>query len=200
MQARYYDPLIGRFYSNDPVDTLGHMAAGDVVHGFNRYRYAKNNPYKYKDPDGRFDIPANFTDFFGDNEGAQFVASKQRIAAKAGIAPKANAKTLKLISDVATATAILSPVGRGVAGAVALGADIADIAINSEDLATDATAKAMGEIAASSLTKKVGPLIDAIPTKQIKESVGDYLKESSKEYIKDQTSSATEDFVKKRDN
>ncbi|MEI5661728.1 hypothetical protein R3P08_10315 [Pseudoalteromonas sp. UG3-1] len=38
MQARYYDPVIGRFYSNDPVDVMGHMATGDYVHGLNRYR------------------------------------------------------------------------------------------------------------------------------------------------------------------
>ena len=46
MQARYYDPVIGRFYSNDPVGFKG-------VHSFNRYAYANNNPYKYVDPDGR---------------------------------------------------------------------------------------------------------------------------------------------------
>jgi RHS repeat-associated protein len=46
MQARYYDPVIGRFYSNDPVGFKG-------VHSFNRYAYANNNPYKYTDPDGR---------------------------------------------------------------------------------------------------------------------------------------------------
>ncbi|WP_252730795.1 RHS repeat-associated core domain-containing protein [Colwellia sp. E2M01] len=50
MQARYYDPVIGRFYSNDPVDSTRHNS---VVHGFNRYAYANNNPYKYTDPDGR---------------------------------------------------------------------------------------------------------------------------------------------------
>ncbi|WP_231926315.1 RHS repeat-associated core domain-containing protein [Shewanella benthica] len=49
MQARYYDPLIGRFYSNDPIGALGH---DNTVHGFNRYAYANNNPYKYIDPDG----------------------------------------------------------------------------------------------------------------------------------------------------
>ncbi|MBF7074233.1 DUF2778 domain-containing protein [Glaciecola sp. MH2013] len=46
MQARYYDPVIGRFYSNDPVGFKN-------VHNFNRYAYANNNPYKYVDPDGR---------------------------------------------------------------------------------------------------------------------------------------------------
>jgi len=52
MQARYYDPVIGRFYSNDPVDVLGHFEAGNGAFGFNRYAYANNNPYKYVDPDG----------------------------------------------------------------------------------------------------------------------------------------------------
>ncbi|WDE10482.1 polymorphic toxin-type HINT domain-containing protein [Thalassomonas haliotis] len=46
MQARYYDPVIGRFYSNDPVGASN-------VHNFNRYAYANNNPYRYVDPDGR---------------------------------------------------------------------------------------------------------------------------------------------------
>ena len=46
MQARYYDPDIGRFYSNDPIGF-------DNIHNFNRYSYANNNPYKYVDPDGR---------------------------------------------------------------------------------------------------------------------------------------------------
>jgi uncharacterized protein RhaS with RHS repeats len=45
MQARYYDPVIGRFMSNDPIGFRD-------VHSFNRYAYANNNPYKYVDPDG----------------------------------------------------------------------------------------------------------------------------------------------------
>ncbi|MFD3391440.1 RHS repeat domain-containing protein [Alteromonas macleodii] len=52
MQARYYDPVIGRFYSNDPVGTIGHLSSTGGIHGFNRYAYAKNNPFKYIDPDG----------------------------------------------------------------------------------------------------------------------------------------------------
>jgi uncharacterized protein RhaS with RHS repeats len=46
MQARYYDPLLARFYSNDPIGFRD-------IHSFNRYAYANNNPYKYIDPDGR---------------------------------------------------------------------------------------------------------------------------------------------------
>jgi len=46
MQARYYDPVIGRFYSNDPVGFTGE------VDTFNRYSYVANTPYKYTDPTG----------------------------------------------------------------------------------------------------------------------------------------------------
>ena len=56
MQQRYYDPMIGRFYSNDPADMMEHIARGNPVHGFNRYTYANNNPHKYVDPDGEFGI------------------------------------------------------------------------------------------------------------------------------------------------
>ncbi|HET7630100.1 MAG TPA: RHS repeat-associated core domain-containing protein [Candidatus Saccharimonadales bacterium] len=51
MQARYYDPKIGRFLSPDPVTFAPNRPAY-----FNRYWYAKGNPYRYTDPDGR-----NFT-------------------------------------------------------------------------------------------------------------------------------------------
>jgi RHS repeat-associated protein len=50
MQQRYYDPSIGRFYSDDPV---GYKAKNPVM-SFNRYLYVNNNPYKYTDPDGEF--------------------------------------------------------------------------------------------------------------------------------------------------
>jgi len=48
MQQRYYDPIGGRFLSVDPVTTN----AGTGGH-FNRYVYGENNPYRYRDPDGR---------------------------------------------------------------------------------------------------------------------------------------------------
>jgi uncharacterized protein RhaS with RHS repeats len=52
MQARYYDPVIGRFYSNDPVGFRD-------IHSFNRYAYANNNPYKYVDPTGESSLAVN---------------------------------------------------------------------------------------------------------------------------------------------
>lgn len=48
MQQRYYDPIIGRLLSVDPIGV--DSASGK---NFNRYSYADNNPYKYIDPDGR---------------------------------------------------------------------------------------------------------------------------------------------------
>jgi len=47
MQQRYYDPQAGRFLSTDPVPADGNGGS------FNRYEYAKDNPYRYTDPDGR---------------------------------------------------------------------------------------------------------------------------------------------------
>ena len=47
MQQRYYDPEAGRFLSTDPVQADANAGS------FNRYWYAKDNPYRYTDPDGR---------------------------------------------------------------------------------------------------------------------------------------------------
>jgi len=44
MRARYYDPVIGRFISEDPIGFEG----GDV----NLYAYVGNNPMNFVDPEG----------------------------------------------------------------------------------------------------------------------------------------------------
>ena len=51
MQARYYDPTLGRFLAVDPA-----AVNPEVPFSFNRYAYANNNPYKFMDPDGRVPI------------------------------------------------------------------------------------------------------------------------------------------------
>jgi RHS repeat-associated protein len=48
MRARYYDPMLGRFLSPDPLRFVE-----DNPMSFNRYDYANGNPYRYRDPDGR---------------------------------------------------------------------------------------------------------------------------------------------------
>jgi RHS repeat-associated protein len=54
MQQRYYDPLIPRFLSVDPI-----TAYSNPVGAFNRYWYANNNPYRFFDPDGRSACPGS---------------------------------------------------------------------------------------------------------------------------------------------
>ena len=49
MNARLYDPFLGRFLSPDPQ-----VQAPDYGQNYNRYTYALNNPLKYTDPDGEF--------------------------------------------------------------------------------------------------------------------------------------------------
>jgi RHS repeat-associated protein len=48
MQARYYDPVVGRFLSTDPVSP-----AASNPFNFNRFTYANNNPIANIDPNGR---------------------------------------------------------------------------------------------------------------------------------------------------
>jgi len=49
MNARLYDPVIGRFLSPDP-----YVQAPTFSQSFNRYSYCINNPLIYTDPDGEF--------------------------------------------------------------------------------------------------------------------------------------------------
>lgn len=49
MNARLYDPALGRFLSPDP-----YVQAPDFTQNFNRYSYGLNNPLKYVDENGEF--------------------------------------------------------------------------------------------------------------------------------------------------
>lgn len=49
MNARLYDPALGRFLSPDP-----YVQAPDFSQNFNRYSYCLNNPLKYTDEEGEF--------------------------------------------------------------------------------------------------------------------------------------------------
>lgn len=49
MNARLYDPAVGRFLSPDPI-----VQAPDQPQNFNRYSYCLNNPLTFKDENGEF--------------------------------------------------------------------------------------------------------------------------------------------------
>jgi RHS repeat-associated protein len=83
-QQRYYDPLIGRFLSTDPM-----MADRNNGWNFNRYNYAANNPYKYTDPDGRNPV----TGFIGAVIGSGVETKKQYDAGNLKVGEFPSAKT-----------------------------------------------------------------------------------------------------------
>jgi hypothetical protein len=89
MQQQYYDPIIGRFYSNDPV---GFTADKPMM--FNRYAYGNNNPYKFVDPDGNNPVPLRD---FTQQMTSQFYTSKYQHAA---VAHQAEAKVLPVANAI----------------------------------------------------------------------------------------------------
>ncbi|MFC1398689.1 RHS repeat domain-containing protein [Acinetobacter lactucae] len=99
MQARYYDPILGRFTGMDPVDYQE-----DNLHSFNRYAYANNNPYKYVDPDGNHPLVY----MLGVGLGAISLADGEPPQAKAG-------KTVNIAAQGFKKTAVSEGVSRGIA-------------------------------------------------------------------------------------
>ncbi|MEP1230087.1 MAG: RHS repeat-associated core domain-containing protein [Litorimonas sp.] len=85
MQARYYDPVIGRFLSVDPVTMI---QTGNPAH-FNRYAYANNDPVNLVDPDGRKATahfsPKNGAFFIRDNDTGAFAFSSNFFTGQSGL-------------------------------------------------------------------------------------------------------------------
>ncbi len=76
MQQRYYDPMLGRFLSVDPVTVNSSTGAN-----YNRYWYANNNPYRFTDPDGR--APCEWCDQAGLPKGDLFRTTGEAMGALA---------------------------------------------------------------------------------------------------------------------
>lgn len=120
MQQRYYDPGIGRFLSVDPV-----TADGSNGNNFNRYWYAGDNPYKFKDPDGRM---------FGLDDAAGIV-----IGAAVGVAMQvAQTGTSTTLGEVAGSALTGAIEGEGMANAPETG--------GASLIATSAFASAAGDL------------------------------------------------------
>ena len=150
MQARYYDPVIGRFYSNDPVDFLGHMQRGNPTMGFNRYAYANNNPYKYTDPDGEFGMLV--TGLIGGLIGGGVELGKQLYAGK----------------DI-NLKAIGMEAGKGALVGLGVGAVGGYMALATEGVVTSAIAK----VAAESTGKVAGAMAGSLTGDLAAEALGE---------------------------
>jgi RHS repeat-associated protein len=77
-RARWYDPKVGRFISEDPIGLAG---------GINQFAYVGNNPQNGKDPSGLYEIDVHYyltyylarmTGCFGDWEARQIAEFDQR--------------------------------------------------------------------------------------------------------------------------
>ena len=74
MHARYYNPLIGRFLSVDPVLNL--KRAATRPQNWNRYAYAMGNPMKYVDPTGQdISLRISFAGSITDEERKKIIAA-----------------------------------------------------------------------------------------------------------------------------
>jgi RHS repeat-associated protein len=106
MQARFYDPQVGRFMSADPVEF-----GGEDPFVVNRYVYANNNPYRYIDPTGTC-TGSNITN--GDGTCASTGGNTTDTAGAA------QGMTLKLLGFVGAARVVGTSVAGLVGGAIAM--------------------------------------------------------------------------------
>ncbi len=126
--ARYYDPTLGRFVSQDPV--LGSLQSPGTL---NRYAYGMGNPLRYEDTNGRFlniivgAIAGGLIGWVscGLMTGGGFFTSQCGIAAAAGAVGGAvagatfNLALGLMVAEGATATLTATLVAGAISGAVA---------------------------------------------------------------------------------
>ncbi len=102
MQARYYDPIIGRFLSVDPVTF---MDTGDPSY-FNRYRYCSNDPINCTDPTGQSDVLKKIFDFGADKAVAQANSTMSEAATTQGMSSMDPGRNTRMMNDTLAAGAL----------------------------------------------------------------------------------------------
>jgi hypothetical protein len=131
MQARFYDPQVGRFLSTDPVDFRD-----DDPFTFNRYSYGNNNPYRYVDPDGRMTLA--WAEMHGQlPKGSAEQMAQGQLAGMAATAGTAAVAASAVAGPQVAAAARASPAVQQAAGAVAALSSKAGAALASAKVAVD---------------------------------------------------------------
>ncbi|WP_148667883.1 RHS repeat-associated core domain-containing protein, partial [Mizugakiibacter sediminis] len=149
-QQRYYDPVLGRFLSADPVAANGGNGAN-----FNRFRYANDNPYRYTDPSGKATSCSTGTHLSGQSceslgvsvtqVGTRSASETKAAAAATAIAIRVGAGATSNAAGAATATAA----GTLLEG-VAVGALVYPTATASDDTLSAQAAKELDQPISSS--------------------------------------------------
>jgi len=106
MQARYYDPVIGRFLAEDPMNMLSmEMNPGY----FNRYMYTMNDPINFIDPTGMVvELTGNAADreafltAASDVSGLELTEKDGQLQAEGDITTESGASIMSAINSNAT--------------------------------------------------------------------------------------------------
>ena len=181
MQQRYYDPMIPRFLSVDPVTTYD-----DPVGQFHRYRYANNNPYSFNDADGRLAVPGFVVGVVlevarqavtGEIKDTSFKGVAKNVG-KALIAGGAGAAGGGIATGVAKLTASMAArsVANGLAGA-AIGASsrVATNAVEGQSLGDGVGMSALTGGVAGAGGSAVGDLIEGPVAQRLANSTGNFI-------------------------
>ena len=157
MQARFYDPTVGRFFSIDP-ETEGQLE-------FSPYHYSFNNPIRFSDPDGRFACCGRPGSMLLTEAKSQWEAVKRNTQELARNAEQGLGKVLSY-TDLNDATVIATSITRGGDGVNLDG---------TKATTTDkvlAGAGALLPLVGGSTAKKIGGSIAEIPAvKQVLEKL-----------------------------
>lgn len=156
MNARLYDPALGRFLSPDPF-----VQAPDFSQNFNRYAYGMNNPLKFVDEDGEsfFLIACIIAGIVGATAN---VAThwKQIQAAGGGWKGFWKASAYALAGGVAGAAGMYAGVAAAVGFAGVAGATATGVAAGSTGFAAGATVGAAGGAASGFVLNTSNSLIE----------------------------------------